>query len=115
MLELYFKYPRVLQRLRSGALGGEMDRIAAHFSAVGYKRESAKLYISRLARFSAFAARHAGMTPIDQTVIDRFIRSLRTATPRVSAQTAIEHARRIAPERFFLPDSYDTGSAWSIA
>ena len=32
MLELYFKYPRVLRRLRSGALGQEMDRIAAHFS-----------------------------------------------------------------------------------
>lgn len=102
MLELYFKYPRVLQRLRSGALGGEMDRIAAHFSVVGYKRGSAKIYISRLAKFSAFAARHAGMTPIDQTVIDRFIRSLRTATPRISAQTAIEHARRIVPDRFSL-------------
>jgi integrase/recombinase XerD len=103
MLELYFKYPRVLQRLRSGALGGEMDRIAAHFSAVGYKRDSAKLYISQLARFSAFAARHAGMKPIDQTAIDRFIRSLRTTTARVLAQAVIEHARRIAPERFFLP------------
>ena len=45
MLELYFKYPRVLRRLRSGALGGEMDRIAAHFSEVGYKRASAKIYI----------------------------------------------------------------------
>ena len=89
MLELYFKYPRVVQRLRSGALGGEMDRIAAHFSAVGYKRESAKLYISRLARLSAFAARHAGTTPIPQSVIDRFTRSLRTATPRVSARRSL--------------------------
>jgi integrase/recombinase XerD len=103
MLELYFKYPNVLRRLRSGALGGEMDRIAAHFSAVGYTRGSAKLYINRLARFSAFAARQTGMTPIDQAVVDRFIRSLRTATPRISARTAIEHARRIAPERFSLP------------
>ncbi len=32
MLDFYFKYPRVLRRLRGGALGNEMDRIAAHFS-----------------------------------------------------------------------------------
>jgi hypothetical protein len=50
MLELYFRYPRVLRRLRSGALGEEMDRLAAHFSEAGYKRASAKVYISRLAR-----------------------------------------------------------------
>ena len=41
MLELYFWYRAVLRRLRSGALGGEMDRIAAHFSELGYKRASA--------------------------------------------------------------------------
>jgi len=29
MLELYFRYPRVLRRLRGGGLGDEMDRIAA--------------------------------------------------------------------------------------
>jgi integrase/recombinase XerD len=29
MLELYYKYPQVLRRLRSGGLGDEMDRIAA--------------------------------------------------------------------------------------
>ena len=40
MLELYFKYPGVLRRLRSGVLGGEMDRIAAHFAEIGYKRAS---------------------------------------------------------------------------
>ena len=30
MLELYYKYPGVLRRLRDGGLGGEMDRIAAY-------------------------------------------------------------------------------------
>jgi integrase/recombinase XerD len=103
MLELYFKYPRVLRRLRSGALGKEMDRIAAHFSEVGYRRGSAKIYISRLARFSAFAARHARTVTIDQAVIDRFVQSLRTAAPRIAAQTAIEHARRLVPDRFSTP------------
>jgi integrase/recombinase XerD len=103
MLELYFKYPRVLRRLRSGALGKEMDRIAAHFSEIGYKRGSAKIYISRLARFSAFAARHARAATIDQAVIDRFVQSLRTAAPRIAAQTAIEHARQLVPDRFSTP------------
>jgi site-specific recombinase XerD len=103
MLERYFEYPRVLRRLRGGALGGEMDRIAAHFREVGYKRASAKVYISRLGRFSDFAARNAGSATIDQTVIDRFVHSLPTATPRIAARTAIEHARRVAPERFSIP------------
>ena len=103
MLELYFKYPGVLRRLRGGALGGEMDRIAAHFSEVGYKRASAKVYLSRLARFSDFAARHARTATIDQTAIDRFVYSLRTPTPRIAARTAIEHAGRVAPERFSVP------------
>jgi integrase/recombinase XerD len=103
MLELYFKYPRVLRRLRSGALGGEMDGIAAHFSKVGYKHGSAKIYISRLGKFSDFAARNARTATIDQTVIDRFVDSLPTATPRIAARTAIEHARRVAPERFSIP------------
>ena len=60
MLDFYFKYPRVLRRLRDGALGNEMDRIAAHFFDLGYDPASAKIYISRLAKFSEFAARGAG-------------------------------------------------------
>ncbi|MFK4485067.1 hypothetical protein ABIA45_000145 [Bradyrhizobium sp. USDA 336] len=31
MLEFYFSYRGVLKRLRDGALGAEMDRIAGHF------------------------------------------------------------------------------------
>jgi len=103
MLELYFKYRGVLRRLRSGALGGEMDRIAAHFSEIGYKRASAKLYISRLARFSDFVNRNSQTAKIDQTIIDRFVQSFPTASPRIAARTAIEHARRVAPERFSIP------------
>ena len=103
MLDFYFKYPRVLRRLRDGALGNEMDRIAAHFSELGYNRGSAKIYIGRLGSFSEFAARDAGTARIDQDVIDRFLLSLRTESPRVSARTAIGHARRVAPERFSAP------------
>ena len=104
MLEFYFKYPRVLRRLRSGALGEEMDRVAAHLSGIGYKPTSAKVYISRLDQFSQFAARYAQAGPIDQNVIDRFMHSLRAGSPRIAARTAIEHARRAAPERFSAPD-----------
>jgi len=103
MLDFYFKYPRVLRRLRDGALGNEMDRIAAHFSDLGYNPASAKIYIGRLGRFSEFAARGAGTARIDQDVIDRFLLSLQTGSPRVSARTAIGHARRVAPERFSAP------------
>ena len=53
MLELYFKYRRVIARLRRGALGNEVDRIAADLSGLGYKRDSAKLYLARIAHFSA--------------------------------------------------------------
>jgi hypothetical protein len=48
MLEFYFSYPGVLKRLRGGALGAEMDRIAGYFSSLGYKRASAKIYLSRI-------------------------------------------------------------------
>jgi hypothetical protein len=50
MLESYFSYRGVLKRLRDGALGAEMDRIAGHFFSLGYKQASAKLYLSRIAR-----------------------------------------------------------------
>ena len=50
MLEDYFSYRGVLKRLRSGALGAEMDRIAERFSLLGYKRASAKIYLSRIAQ-----------------------------------------------------------------
>ena len=103
MLDFYFTYPKVLRRLRDGALGNEMDRIAAHFSDLGYNRASAKIYIGRLAKFSEFAARDARSARIDQDVVDRFLLSFRTESPRVSAATAIVHARKVAPERFSAP------------
>ena len=49
MLEFYFEYPRVIARFRSSALGNEIDRIAADLSRAGYKRASAKLYLTRIA------------------------------------------------------------------
>jgi integrase/recombinase XerD len=103
MLDFYFAYRGVLRRLRSGALGHEMDRFAAHFFQLGYKRASAKIYISRLARFSEFAAGVSATGPITQEVIDLFLQGFPTASPRIAAGTAIEHALRLAPERFSIP------------
>ncbi|MPZ35131.1 MAG: tyrosine-type recombinase/integrase, partial [Rhodospirillales bacterium] len=100
MLELYYKYPRVLRRLRSGGLGDEMDRIATYLFEQGYKRESAKIYLSRLSRFSSHVSRAARAKPIDQAMIDRFAQEFPTDSPCISARTAIELARRVVPERF---------------
>ena len=100
MLERLFKYRRVLSRLRSGALGKDMDCIAAHLIELGYRRASAKLYISRLARFSQYLTQHVGTCTIDQDMVDDFLCNLPTRTSRIAARTAIEHARRIAPHRF---------------
>jgi len=102
MLEEYFSYRGVLKRLRSGALGAEMDRIAEHFSSLGYKRASAKIYLSRIARFSHFAAEHCGSGLISEGVVDRYLRAFTTDTPRIGAVSALQHARRVAPERFIV-------------
>ncbi|HZQ45094.1 MAG TPA: hypothetical protein VFA99_17720, partial [Acidobacteriaceae bacterium] len=63
MLEFYFSYRGVLKRLRSGALGAEMDRIAGDLHSQGYNPASAKRYLSRIARFSHFAAECCGSKP----------------------------------------------------
>jgi integrase/recombinase XerD len=117
MLETYFSYRGVLRRLRGGALGGEMDRIAAHFTELGYKRTSIRLYLSRIARFSHFAAKFCGSTPIGQKVIDRYLRHFPTDSPRIAAVSALAHARRVAPERFIIliPDVLDDPEAPLLA
>ena len=72
MLELLYRYPRVLRRLRSGGLGDEIDRIAAYLFKHGYKRGSAKVYLSRLGKFSDHVSRVTPATLIDQVAIDGF-------------------------------------------
>lgn len=112
MLEFYFKYPRVLRRLRAGGLGGEMDRVASYLWEKGYKRDSAKIYLSRLGRFSDHLSRAARNIPISQSVIDAFLDAYPTKAPRVSTQVVIELARRVIPERFVIscpePDAHQT-------
>ncbi|MGA8611690.1 MAG: site-specific integrase [Xanthobacteraceae bacterium] len=102
MLEDYFSYRGVLKRLRGGALGAEMDRIAEYFSSRGYKQASAKLYLSRIARFSHFAAEHCGSGQIGEGIVDRYLRAFTTDSSRIGAVSALQHARRVAPERFIV-------------
>jgi integrase/recombinase XerD len=102
MLELYYRYPGVLKRLRSGALGGEMDRIATHLSEVGYTPASARIYLERIARFSQFASQvgYRDAATIDRCLIERFLLSVGTPGARAGAQTAIGHLLRLVHERF---------------
>lgn len=102
MLELYFKYRRVIARFRRDALGNEIDHIAAELSRVGYKRGSAKLYLARIARFSTYASRCgcSKSSPIPHKTVDCYVRSRPTIAARWAAQGAIRHAARCCPERF---------------
>ena len=102
MLELYFKYHRVMARFRSGVLGNEIDRIAADLSRIGYNRNSAKLYLARIARFSAYAARRgcSKTKPIPPQIVDRYLRRRPTISARWAAHSAIGYAARCFPERF---------------
>lgn len=100
MLEFYFSYRGVLRRLRTGALGAEMDRIAGDLHSQGYKPASAKLYLSRIARFGQFAAERCGSEPISATIVDRYLLTLGAGSPRIAAVTALRYARRVAPNRF---------------
>ncbi|WP_245269773.1 hypothetical protein [Ensifer sp. WSM1721] len=40
--------------------------------------------------------------PIHQDVIDRYLGTFTTDTPRIGAVSALEHARGVAPERFII-------------
>jgi len=102
MLDLYFKYRRVMARFRGGALGDEIDRIAADLSQIGYKHDSAKLYLARIARFGDYAIRCgcSKSTPISPQIVDRYLRARPTLSARWAAQVAIGHAARCFPERF---------------
>ncbi|MFS8978875.1 hypothetical protein PO002_30975 [Cupriavidus necator] len=101
MLELYFKYGRVIARFRSGALGNEIDSIAADLSRAGYKRDSAKLYLARIARFSAFAdgCGCSKSTPIPLQIVDRYLRARPTKAARWAALGAVRFAERCVADQ----------------
>ncbi|WP_245444546.1 tyrosine-type recombinase/integrase [Microvirga sp. KLBC 81] len=97
MLQRYFKYPRVLHRLRGGGLGNELDCIATYLFENGYRHASVKIYLSRLGRFSGLGS---PAKPISDVLIDGFVAGCPTDASRVAARTAIALARRIVLHRF---------------
>ncbi|WP_114949178.1 site-specific integrase [Microvirga calopogonii] len=97
MLEHYFKYPRVLRRLRGGGLGDELDCIATYLFESGYRYASAKIYLGRLARFGEVVS---PAKPITQSLIDGFVAGRPTKASRIVARTTIVLARRVVPHRF---------------
>jgi integrase/recombinase XerD len=102
MLELYFKYNGVIARFRSGALGNDIDRIAACLFNAGYKRDSARLYLARIARFSTYATECGCRMsmPISPQIVDRYLRARPTTGARLAAHGALRFAARCLPERF---------------
>lgn len=100
MLELYFKYHRVIARFRSGALGNKIACMAADLSKAGYKTDSAKLYLARIARFSAYATECgcSRSTPVPLQIVDRYLQARPTTAARWAAHGAICFAARCSPE-----------------
>ncbi len=96
MLDLYFKYTRVIARFRSGALGNEIDRIAASLFNAGYKRDSAKLYLARIARFSTYATECGccRSKSIPPQIVDRYLQARPTTAARRAAHAALCFAAR---------------------
>jgi len=97
MLELYYQYPRVLNRLRAGTLGGAMDRIAARFSETGYKPASAKVYLAHIAQFDRFLSLAGCKDPhsISSDLVERFLDRCINRRQRLSSQTAIRHLLQV--------------------
>ncbi|MEJ8800316.1 hypothetical protein WKR88_28970 [Trinickia caryophylli] len=97
MLEFYYQYPRVLNRLRAGTLGGEMDRIAARLSETGYKPASAKVYLARIAQFDRFLSQVGCKDPrsINSDLVERFLDRCIDRRQRLSSRTAIRHLLQV--------------------
>lgn len=99
MLELYFKYPGVLRRMRRGPLADDIDDLAAELARVGYTRATARRYLSLVAKFSRYAERRrlARSSILDGALLERFLgRVSRSARTRSVARSALGHALRSA-------------------
>ena len=109
MLEHYFKYRRVIARFRRGALGNEMDHIAADLSGAGYKRDSVKLYLARIVRFGTYAIGWGcgKLKPIPREIVERYLKTRPTLAARWRVRAAISHAMRCCPDRFAVTLSQD--------
>ena len=67
----------------------------------GYRvRFSSGNHASASACTAYFAGKRSGSVPISATIVDRYLRTLGAGSPRIAAVTALQHARRVAPDRF---------------
>lgn len=97
MLDIYFKYPGVLKRMRCGPLAAELDGLADDLKRLGYTQATARRYLSLAATFNRFAD-VAGCDRLDAAnpaFIERFLLALpRSRGTRTSARTAVNHVLR---------------------
>jgi len=107
MLESFFKYRGVLDRLRRGPLQHEIDDIADGLVRTGYSRQTAKRYLSLMGSFSRYAVQVgcAGPECIDSALVDRFLVEMcSSAGMRSVARTAMCHVLQHL-ERRYPPDA----------
>jgi integrase/recombinase XerD len=103
VLEKYFKYPGVLQRMRRGPLAVVIDDIAADLERAGYARGSARRYLSLIATFSRYALEKGdirnGMV-VDRALVERFLQETELSVSTVIvARSALGHVVRAVAER----------------
>ena len=97
MLNRYFKYPGVLQRMQLGPLRGVIDTVADDFERAGYTYLSAKRYLSLIASFSRYALKSGcvRVRAIDRVLVERFLRrSSLSCSAAHNARSALGHVLR---------------------
>ena len=74
MLELFFKDPGAVQRLRANLLGPHLDSYAALASHLGYPRSTVRMQLWLLAKLGTGLERKAlAVTDLSEGVVDRFL------------------------------------------
>jgi len=94
MLETYFNYAAVLDRLRQGPLSGALDDIADKFTNQGYARLTAVRYLSLLGSFNRYAKAAGCDSPqqINEELMMQFLKEFRKAkSTLILLKTALNH------------------------
>lgn len=97
MLESFFKYPKVLARLRQGPLIDYIDEVADDLARKGYARLSIVRYLSLIGSFSEYADAQGCADPklINRSLVERFLTERPTSSGmRAQARTALGHVVR---------------------
>jgi integrase/recombinase XerD len=102
MLDAYFNYPGVLQRMRVGPLKTEIDRVANDLERAGYTYLSAKRYLSLIASFSHYALQSGcpRVQSINRALVERFLRRRSwSRSTAIVARAALGHVlRNLGPQ-----------------